>query len=216
MPVGTCEDSAVVILVAQTDRDTAHPPTEYSIPPAIKTAYKPFWWNTQYSISNQTAQDEFWDAIHWSHGMITRDKKWAESQNWPDTMDLPSDHSKGVWLLEAYHEIHCLQILREVTKTGLGGQPSTIEKHVGHCLNTILQVIICHADSTPLRVTGMAVERNGQLRQCKDWEALRSYASEYSACYTPLVEGNTAADHFGNCDNGDGIVAMVSQPKPDK
>jgi hypothetical protein len=36
------------------------------------------------------------------------DEGWAFSQQWPDSMRLPSDSSKRVYLLEAYHQLHCL------------------------------------------------------------------------------------------------------------
>ena len=36
------------------------------------------------------------------------DREWAAQQQWPLTMYLPSDRSKGVYLLEAYHQLHCL------------------------------------------------------------------------------------------------------------
>ena len=36
------------------------------------------------------------------------DRDWAAVQNWPVSMRLPSDPSKGVYLLEAYHQLHCL------------------------------------------------------------------------------------------------------------
>lgn len=36
------------------------------------------------------------------------DREWAKQRQWPDSMYLPSDHSKGVYLLEAYHQLHCL------------------------------------------------------------------------------------------------------------
>ena len=36
------------------------------------------------------------------------DRKWAERRQWPKSMYLPSDHGKGVYLLESYHQLHCL------------------------------------------------------------------------------------------------------------
>ena len=36
------------------------------------------------------------------------DREWAKQRQWPESMYLPSDHSKGVYLLEAYHQLHCL------------------------------------------------------------------------------------------------------------
>lgn len=36
------------------------------------------------------------------------DHIWAAERGWPSSMNLPSDSSKGVYLLEAYHYLHCL------------------------------------------------------------------------------------------------------------
>lgn len=36
------------------------------------------------------------------------DRTWAKENQWPESMYLPSDKSKGVYLLEAYHYLHCL------------------------------------------------------------------------------------------------------------
>ena len=35
---------------------------------------------------------------------------WAFERQWPDSMRLPSDGKKRVYLLEAYHQLHCLVI----------------------------------------------------------------------------------------------------------
>ena len=49
-----------------------------------------------------------WDSIRPSHGFIAMDEEWAFQRDWPESMRLPSDRSKRVYLLEAYHQIHCL------------------------------------------------------------------------------------------------------------
>lgn len=50
-----------------------------------------------------------WAAIKPSHGFIAVDEEWALSRNWPPTTRYPgSDPPKGVYLLEGYHQIHCL------------------------------------------------------------------------------------------------------------
>ena len=36
------------------------------------------------------------------------DQGWTFEQHWPESMHLPSDSSKNVYLLEAYHQLHCL------------------------------------------------------------------------------------------------------------
>ncbi|OKL58002.1 hypothetical protein UA08_06707 [Talaromyces atroroseus] len=190
------------------EEEEASAPANLPIPPEIGIDHKPFWWNTQYSSTNSTLQDELWDSIVWTHGMIARDRGWAQSQNWPDTMRLPGDESKGVWLLEGYHEIHCLRLIREywkksTTDPSFDVQPSRAA-HVAHCFDALFQVILCHADATPLDVTGGTVVGNAELRKCRDWGQLRAYATENSACYKEMP-GAAFEDYFGHCDDGDGI-----------
>lgn len=67
-----------------------------------------------YSIEheNQTAAvDAAWEAMVPAHGIIAVDKSWAEQRQLPLSMELPSDHTKQVYILEAYHMLHCLVTL---------------------------------------------------------------------------------------------------------
>ena len=36
------------------------------------------------------------------------DEDWVFERHWPESMRLPSDGKKRVYLLEAYHQLHCL------------------------------------------------------------------------------------------------------------
>lgn len=113
--------------------------------PKIPEVYRQFWWNTAYSSTNETEQDEMWNQILWTHGMIQADKTWAQAQNWPDTMTHPRDQNKGVWLLEGYHEVHCLGVLRRYMNDTFAGEPPSAEDpvvraHVAHCFDYLLQV----------------------------------------------------------------------------
>ena len=121
-------------------------PVDYAIPPAIPVQYKQFWWNTEYSSTDQAAQDKLWDSIRWTHGMVAKDREWAKSQNWPDSMPLPGNETKSIWLLEAYHEVHCLGVLRRMMHQSFAGskfddEPSARE-HAAHCFDYLLQVRI--------------------------------------------------------------------------
>ena len=49
-----------------------------------------------------------WDAIIPAHGLVAVDYKWAIDKRLPDTISLPSDKSKGVYIIDAYHQLHCL------------------------------------------------------------------------------------------------------------
>ena len=74
----------------------------------LPTVYASFTWWTEYSDKNEIGVDALWDEILPSHGIIAMDRKWAADQHWPDSMPLPDDDSKSIYLLEAYHQLHCL------------------------------------------------------------------------------------------------------------
>ena len=74
----------------------------------LDTQYRPIHWNTEYSRNNRSESDPLWDAILPSHGFVAMDRTAIKAQGWPESMYLPSDEGKGVYLLEAYHHIHCL------------------------------------------------------------------------------------------------------------
>lgn len=75
---------------------------------ALDTTWNRFWWNTEYSPKNHNESDALWDAILPSHGFVAMDENWASERQWPRSMKLPSDGSQRVFLLEAYHQLHCL------------------------------------------------------------------------------------------------------------
>lgn len=54
------------------------------------------------------AVDELWDDILPAHGIVAVDYRWAAERRMPATMSLPSDPSKGVYVIDAYHQLHCL------------------------------------------------------------------------------------------------------------
>ena len=115
-------------------------------------------WNTIYSPPNHSDSDELWDAIDPSHGFVAMDREWAAQRQWPVTMYLPSDRSKGVYLLEAYHQLHCLvrlktslpwalinmieRIIRKTFWEAVEQQPYTWppSAHTDHCFDALRQV----------------------------------------------------------------------------
>lgn len=93
------------------------------------------------------------------------DHIWAAERNWPQSMNLPSDSSKGVYLLEAYHYLHCLvcyaysvnsayvcanasnaaqHILRETLWEAVDQKPYTHppNSRIEYCFDTLWQVLI--------------------------------------------------------------------------
>ena len=68
------------------------------------------WWS-KYSSANPEdgpAVDHAWDSIVPAHGIVAVDHRWAAEKQLPPSMSLPSDAKKGVYIIDAYHQIHCL------------------------------------------------------------------------------------------------------------
>jgi hypothetical protein len=68
-----------------------------------------FSWYTPYNnVENQTASNELWDKISSSHGLIALNHHIAKENQWLESMPVPGDEGKGLYLLESYHQLHCL------------------------------------------------------------------------------------------------------------
>ncbi len=86
------------------------------------------------------------------------------------------------------------------------GKPARIAMvHILHCLDQLRQDIICNADDTP-RYAGFQDPPgtgSGQVRMCKDWNALEKWARDHTACFKH--EDETPAhlvDRFKFCPDG--------------
>ncbi|KAL2049840.1 hypothetical protein ABVK25_009935 [Lepraria finkii] len=73
------------------------------------------WWSKFSSMvpEQEPVVDELWDDILPAHGIVAVDHQWAAERKIPASMSLPSDASKGVYIIDAYHQIHCLKIIRK-------------------------------------------------------------------------------------------------------
>ncbi|EZF36239.1 hypothetical protein H109_03621 [Trichophyton interdigitale MR816] len=191
-----------------------HTPNSWARIDTLPSKFTRFNWWTEYSDKNFTETDAAWDSMNTAHGFIAMDRKWAKERHWPDSMHLPSDDSKNVYLLEAYHLLHCVAVIRRTFWEAV----NRVDKytfnppHSAHCIDTLRQYVICKADSTPLYLYGDDTAGDEQYRKCKDWNALRQFATDHSACYmdTPRdADPDTFpfGAHFGHCDDGtDGVM----------
>ncbi|PIA98269.1 hypothetical protein CB0940_05850 [Cercospora beticola] len=174
-----------------------------------------FHWYTRYSSLNYTESESAWNDINTAHGYIAVDHEYAEQNNWSPSMAVPEDGGKALYLLESYHQLHCLKIVRKLFFESQAGLPLTLPvQHVRHCFDAFRQFIMCHADATPLYTLGHHTSGDGQWHMCNDWSALRQYATERSACFHDRVGHEAVEDQFGDCDDGsDGLV--VDEPAID-
>lgn len=70
----------------------------------------PFTRDTIYSSPNQTLQDQAW-ADDWDQidlGVVAISENDARSMDLPETQKWPWDHSKGIYILNGFHDLHCI------------------------------------------------------------------------------------------------------------
>jgi hypothetical protein len=77
--------------------------------------------------------------------------------------------------------------------------------HDFHCFDGLRQYIMCNADDTMLNTTGHQDAGHHQTLQCKDWDAIRSFAEEYGTCYRD-AEAGKGLQTLGFCEQGDGLL----------
>ncbi|KAM0798338.1 hypothetical protein BDR22DRAFT_780321, partial [Usnea florida] len=155
----------------------------------------------------EPAVDEVWEKVLPAHGIVAVDHQWAAERQMPATMSLPSDSSKGVYIIDAYHQLHCLTIVRKTFYEISRNQSLTYPLgHSTHCFDSLRQYVMCTAGDTLLYSWGRNITGDGQLRKCRSWSALRDWAAENSACYRDSITPIPVNEHFGHCDGGtDGL-----------
>jgi len=162
--------------------------------------------STQYISENETEATLAWDSILAGHGIIALDAEYAASRNLPKTHYLPGDPSQAVYIIEAYHAIHCIQIIRThylALQHGVAWDWS--RQHDMHCFDALRQYVMCNPDTTLLYSTGHRDTGHGQIKMCKDWDLLRDWAQERSACYVDS-EPHSGIQRWGDCTkDGDGL-----------
>lgn len=70
----------------------------------------PFQWHTEYNGDNQTLADELWEALgaEIDTGFIAVPDEWSAAKGLLEAQRFPWDTSKGIYLLNGQHNLHCL------------------------------------------------------------------------------------------------------------
>ena len=145
-----------------------------------------------FSKHHQTRNDQQWAAMDWASGVVAISDSEANELGLPKSQRFPWDESKGIYLINAYHNLHCLSFLWKSLAGFRDGKPFELGDYHGfHCLDQLRQDTICYADDTP-RYTGGRRWKNtsgyNQTRQCRDWSRLERWAKERTGCYRYLNE----------------------------
>ena len=64
---------------------------------------------TKYWVpGNKTPRQELWDDIEIAPGLVALENEFVESKHLPRAQGFPWDSNKSVYVLQAYHNLHCL------------------------------------------------------------------------------------------------------------
>jgi hypothetical protein len=63
---------------------------------------------TVYMSKNRTEADYAWESINTGHGLVAIDKKWASEHKIVQSMTFPFNPEQSLYVIEAYHAIHCI------------------------------------------------------------------------------------------------------------
>ncbi|KAF7188224.1 Phenylalanine aminomutase (L-beta-phenylalanine forming) [Pseudocercospora fuligena] len=170
--------------------------------------------NLEIPHDDRTIDDPMWDnpEYDWNLGWVALDNDVAHSKGIPTAMHWPWDDSKSIYVLHGFHSIHCVFVLRDsLMQFRDGKEQSWPFPHVTHCLHVLREDTTCNADDTPRYTGHLHAQENsttffsgiGQTRQCRDWNQLRDFAIENSACYRrPLDHFVPLLDRYKNCPDG--------------
>lgn len=105
-----------------------------------------------------------------------------DSSEWnafiPENVSVYLDNEgEQVFMPTMLHEIKCINAIRERI-VALGRQPElemkNVERHqmANHCVNYLRQMTLCHGDLAVETIFGRPANAYGNLRLCRDWEAI--------------------------------------------
>ena len=64
--------------------------------------------STPFSSDNLTAAHNMWKTIDEDSGVVALDNSFTQAHGLPQSQRFPWDKSKGLYLLNGYHNLHCL------------------------------------------------------------------------------------------------------------
>jgi len=138
--------------------------------------------------------------------------EYAEKHGLQKAARFPWDNSKGLYAVWAFHDIHCLKVLRkDIVEFRRGTKHSLGPSHINHCLDVLRQSIMCTANDLPMNTVHGPDDLlgDGQVMQCRSWDKLTRWAQdpEREACYRSL-------DEYHEVKNGLELYAFCPKDSP--
>ena len=66
------------------------------------------WWSDYSDPHDSEAVDQRWLEILPAHGIVAVNQQWVADKQLPKSLEHPQDPSKSVYIIDAYHQLHCL------------------------------------------------------------------------------------------------------------
>ncbi|KAF2788812.1 hypothetical protein K505DRAFT_197009, partial [Melanomma pulvis-pyrius CBS 109.77] len=146
-----------------------------------------------------------WESLDSSAGEISLDKEWAGAHKLPKSAPFFWDENREIYLLNAHHSLHCMRKVRRAIVLYNYERPQLDSyTHLVHCMDHLMQNIICEADDTPFytSTTSNITTGLGQVRMCRSWDRLTDWANEQQACFGYINETqgvDAVIDRFRYC-----------------
>ncbi|KAM3467644.1 hypothetical protein MY5147_008724 [Beauveria neobassiana] len=211
--------------LAEGDCPSTHAGLRRDVPVAIQHG-------SEYTGDNLTEVRALWEELSGDPGVVALPEAYVQQTKLPHALRFPWDEDKGVYLVQGFHDLHCLvcyglslNYTSNNTKLTLSPSPAPHQRtlfryvmytelkqpqhialsHALHCLDQLRQGVICNADDTP-RYAGFQDPPgtgSGQVRMCRDWRRLERWAEERTACFRHEDEvPGPMIERFKSCPDG--------------
>ena len=128
---------------------------------------------------------------------------------------LPLNDDEGGYLavVDVFHELHCLNYVREYLHRDyyhIKETPETQILHVDHCIDTLRQTLMCHGDIALHTFDWIPDYRRpwpnfNVVHECRNFEAIYDWAEKHSV---PTLAGNVLIHpELGKC-----VQELISAP----
>ncbi|KAF1961851.1 hypothetical protein CC80DRAFT_401051 [Byssothecium circinans] len=138
---------------------------------------------TPLKAHNDTEQDDLSEKTNYDLGQVALSDVYAKSTGLPRAQRFPWDATKGVYLINAHHVLHCVKTIRTaLTEFHHSSTQSSLWGHIQHCLLVLRDKVVCNADDVP-RYTGFQNNQasgQGQYRMCRDFSKLEDWALQHT------------------------------------
>ncbi|KAI7773005.1 hypothetical protein LA080_012496 [Diaporthe eres] len=195
-------------VIVKLERRLVHPHTrlsrEYNVPLLANN-------HSAFDSPSNAISDVAWASIEAGHGDVLLTRSEAASLGLPPSFEHPFRPGYQVYIIDAYHAMHCLKVLRDHYMRmyhahryvddwpQLGDWPL---EHDEHCFDSLRQHVMCHADDTLLYSTGHHDAGVRQTKMCRSWDALREWASERNAQWKDHINPRPEGEIWWNFDDG--------------